>query len=206
MYHNKKSHRPKRGDAVPSAGPPPPACVSSLAVWQLLLPLLLQSAPPPGGWWTPWLSHTPPAAEPAAAEPSSEHCLPHAGDTRILGSYTDRKVIPHILYICANMCKLYENMTKPHRCMIFCILGFIGHFLNFQGLFFGPSPHYFLTQVIRVNKTHLAILCGHLWRSTYHFLLFSLPLFLDFFSEFVQLTLSSQERLQRKTYTNTHSQ
>lgn len=67
-----------RRGAQPSAGPPPPACASSPAVWLQLLLLHLPSAPLPADWWTPLPSRTPPAAEPAAAEPSSEHCLPHA--------------------------------------------------------------------------------------------------------------------------------
>lgn len=68
----------------PSAGPPPPASASSPAAWLqplLLLPLLLRrlpSAPLPAGWWTPLPSRTLRAAEPAAAEPSSEHFLPRA--------------------------------------------------------------------------------------------------------------------------------
>lgn len=74
------------GPAVPSAEPPPPAGASSRAVWPPPLPLLLRSAPPPGGWLTPWPSRIPPAAGPAAAEPSSGRCLPRAGDKHVVKS------------------------------------------------------------------------------------------------------------------------
>ncbi len=92
-------------NVIPSAGPPPPACASFLVVWLLLHLLLLQSAPPPGGWWRSWPSHIPPAAEPAAAEPSSEHCLPHAVDAHTHKVQINKHCTTHTGHMaCAKIC------------------------------------------------------------------------------------------------------